>query len=210
MVFIWGCRVKDDEIQDGILKPKECAGRRFLVSPARSSLVKSTDWISQRNCVITGMVRRCGPALFPWHAFGMNRLISSGVNCVGRTLGKIAEKESWASTIRRIQRKWLIGPVFGRRPPLKRAAYTWISNPTTSKSPRGGKANVLDFGVVNMCSLHYECPIPKNDKGIPILSMSCTENLTHALYPNYGEIAWNFMRHFARESTTGKLLYTPR
>ena len=49
----------------------------------------------------------------------------------------------------------------------------------------------------------------KNDKGIPILSMSCTENLTHALYPNYGEIAWNFMRHFARESTTGKLLYTP-
>jgi hypothetical protein len=50
----------------------------------------------------------------------------------------------------------------------------------------------------------------KNDMGIPILSLSCTENLTHALYPNYGEIAWNFMRHFARESTTGKLLYTPR
>lgn len=50
----------------------------------------------------------------------------------------------------------------------------------------------------------------KNDKGMPILSVSCTENLTHALYPNYGEIAWNFMRHFARESATGKLLYTPR
>jgi poly(3-hydroxybutyrate) depolymerase len=50
----------------------------------------------------------------------------------------------------------------------------------------------------------------KNDKGMPILSMSCTENLTHALYPNYGEIAWNFMRHFARESKTGKLLYTPQ
>ena len=49
----------------------------------------------------------------------------------------------------------------------------------------------------------------KNDKGIPILSMSCTENLTHALYPNYGEIAWNFMKHFARESKTGNLLYTP-
>jgi hypothetical protein len=48
----------------------------------------------------------------------------------------------------------------------------------------------------------------KNDGGIPILSVSCTENLTHALYPNYGEIAWNFMRHFARESKTGKLLYT--
>jgi hypothetical protein len=50
----------------------------------------------------------------------------------------------------------------------------------------------------------------KNDKGTPVLSVSCTENLTHALYPNYGEIAWNFMRHFAREPKTGKLLYTPR
>lgn len=49
----------------------------------------------------------------------------------------------------------------------------------------------------------------KNDAGIPILGLSCTENLTHALYPNYGEIAWNFMKHFARESRTGKLLYTP-
>jgi hypothetical protein len=50
----------------------------------------------------------------------------------------------------------------------------------------------------------------KNDKGMPILSVSCTENLTHALYPHYGEIAWNFMRQFARESKTGKLLYIPR
>ena len=49
----------------------------------------------------------------------------------------------------------------------------------------------------------------KNDEGMPILSMSCTENVTHALFPNYGEIAWNFMRQFARESKTGKLLYTP-
>ena len=49
----------------------------------------------------------------------------------------------------------------------------------------------------------------KNDGGIPILSLSCTENLTHALYPNYGEIAWNFMKHFARDPKTGKLLYTP-
>jgi hypothetical protein len=49
----------------------------------------------------------------------------------------------------------------------------------------------------------------KNDGGAPILSVSCTENLTHALYPNYGEIAWNFMKHFARDPKTGKLLYTP-
>jgi len=49
----------------------------------------------------------------------------------------------------------------------------------------------------------------KNDEGVPILSISCTENLTHGLYPNYGEIAWNFMRHFARDPRTGKLLYTP-
>jgi hypothetical protein len=47
----------------------------------------------------------------------------------------------------------------------------------------------------------------KNGGGIPILSVSCTENLTHALYPGYGEIAWDFMKHFARDPETGKLLY---
>lgn len=48
-----------------------------------------------------------------------------------------------------------------------------------------------------------------NDEGVPILGLSCTENLTHSLYPYYGEIAWNFMKRFARESKTGKLLYAP-
>jgi hypothetical protein len=46
-----------------------------------------------------------------------------------------------------------------------------------------------------------------NDEGIPLLGMSCTENLTHALYPNYGEIAWDFMKHYARDSASGELLY---
>lgn len=48
----------------------------------------------------------------------------------------------------------------------------------------------------------------RNKDGIPLLKMSCTENLTHALYPGYGEIAWNFMKDFSRDPKTGGVVYT--
>jgi len=47
----------------------------------------------------------------------------------------------------------------------------------------------------------------KNKDGIPILKMSCTENLTHSLYPNYSQIAWNFMKNFSRDPKTGGIVY---
>lgn len=47
----------------------------------------------------------------------------------------------------------------------------------------------------------------KNEDGIPMMGMSCTENLTHSLYPGYGEIAWNFMKNFSRDSQTGGIVY---
>jgi hypothetical protein len=45
--------------------------------------------------------------------------------------------------------------------------------------------------------------------GLFLLFGSSASALNYQLYPNYGEIAWNFMRQFARESKTGNLLYTP-
>lgn len=48
-----------------------------------------------------------------------------------------------------------------------------------------------------------------NPDGMPALEMSCTENLTHSLYPGYGTIAWNFMKNYFRNAETGKLVYNP-
>jgi hypothetical protein len=47
----------------------------------------------------------------------------------------------------------------------------------------------------------------KNKEGSPLMKLSCTENLTHALYPGYGEIAWNFMKNFSRDPKTGGIVY---
>lgn len=48
----------------------------------------------------------------------------------------------------------------------------------------------------------------ENEQGIPIMAVSCTENLTHSLYPGYGEIAWDFMEHFSRDPESGEVVYT--
>jgi poly(3-hydroxybutyrate) depolymerase len=47
----------------------------------------------------------------------------------------------------------------------------------------------------------------KNKDGVPMMKMSCTENLTHSLYPNYSEIAWKFMKNFSRDPKTGGIVY---
>ena len=47
----------------------------------------------------------------------------------------------------------------------------------------------------------------KNKDGIPMMKLSCTENLTHSLYPGYGEIAWKFMKNFSRDPKTGGIIY---
>ena len=49
----------------------------------------------------------------------------------------------------------------------------------------------------------------KNEEGIPVMGMSCTENTTHSLYPMYSELAWNFFKDFSRDLATGKVVYTP-
>ncbi len=49
----------------------------------------------------------------------------------------------------------------------------------------------------------------KNADGVPAMALSCTENTTHSLYPCYAELAWNFMKDFSRDLTTGQSIYTP-
>ncbi len=46
-----------------------------------------------------------------------------------------------------------------------------------------------------------------NDDGEPRVALCFTEDLIHALYPEYGRIAWNFAKHFSRNQETGLIEY---
>ncbi|MBN1975617.1 MAG: prolyl oligopeptidase family serine peptidase [Sedimentisphaerales bacterium] len=48
-----------------------------------------------------------------------------------------------------------------------------------------------------------------DDKGVPMVAVSYTENLQHALYPEYGKIAWEFFKHYSRDQKTGEIKYNP-
>ncbi len=48
-----------------------------------------------------------------------------------------------------------------------------------------------------------------NADGIPMVALSYTMNLQHALYPEYGKIAWEFFRHYSRDRNTGAIRYNP-
>jgi hypothetical protein len=40
-----------------------------------------------------------------------------------------------------------------------------------------------------------------------MVALSYTQGLMHALYPEYGKIAWEFFRHYARKPGTGEIEY---
>jgi pimeloyl-ACP methyl ester carboxylesterase len=48
-----------------------------------------------------------------------------------------------------------------------------------------------------------------NDAGIPMIAVSYTEGLVHALYPEYGKILWDFAKHYSRNQQTGAIEYDP-
>lgn len=48
-----------------------------------------------------------------------------------------------------------------------------------------------------------------NANGVPMVALSYTMNLQHALYPEYGKIAWEFFRHYSRDRKTGAIKYNP-
>ena len=49
-----------------------------------------------------------------------------------------------------------------------------------------------------------------NKDGVPMLAVSFTDHLVHALHPDYGmDLGWNFMKHYSRDLETGELVYNP-
>jgi hypothetical protein len=43
--------------------------------------------------------------------------------------------------------------------------------------------------------------------GVPMVALAYTANLVHALYPEYGKIAWEFAKHYSRDQKTGAIKY---
>ena len=47
-----------------------------------------------------------------------------------------------------------------------------------------------------------------NEQGIPMLAISFTRDLVHALYPEYAKIGWDYLKHFSRDLETGEVIFT--
>jgi hypothetical protein len=63
---------------------------------------------------------------------------------------------------------------------------------------------------VNLNGEYDSCRWYLNDAdGVPMVALSYTMNLQHALYPEYGKIAWEFFRHYSRDRKTGAIKYNP-
>lgn len=45
--------------------------------------------------------------------------------------------------------------------------------------------------------------------GVPLVALNLTEGLTHALYPEYGKVFWDFVKHYSRDAATGEIVYDP-
>lgn len=48
-----------------------------------------------------------------------------------------------------------------------------------------------------------------NGKGEPMVALNYVKDLIHALYPEYADIAWEYMKHFSRDQKTGEIVYNP-
>jgi len=49
----------------------------------------------------------------------------------------------------------------------------------------------------------------KDQNGVPMVGLTFTEGLVHALYPEYGKLAWNFVKQYSRNPETGAITYNP-
>ena len=44
-------------------------------------------------------------------------------------------------------------------------------------------------------------------EGVPMVGLSIIEDLPHGLYQEYAKIAWDFMKHYSRDTQTGEIIY---
>jgi hypothetical protein len=42
-----------------------------------------------------------------------------------------------------------------------------------------------------------------------MVALNYTEDLIHALYPQYAKMAWNYLTRFSRDQKTGEIKYNP-
>jgi hypothetical protein len=48
-----------------------------------------------------------------------------------------------------------------------------------------------------------------NKQGVPMVALNYTEDLVHALYPQYARMAWDYLIQFSRNQKTGAIKYNP-
>lgn len=48
-----------------------------------------------------------------------------------------------------------------------------------------------------------------NDEGEPRIALTYLKGLIHALYPEYGQMFWDFVKVFSRDQVTGEIVYNP-
>ncbi len=48
-----------------------------------------------------------------------------------------------------------------------------------------------------------------NDDGVPMVGVSVTEAMQHALYPPYADLFWDFVKHYSRDPETKAVIYNP-
>ena len=48
-----------------------------------------------------------------------------------------------------------------------------------------------------------------NDDGVPMIAVNVTEDLAHALYPEYANVVWDYIKHFSRNPDTLEVIYNP-
>jgi hypothetical protein len=72
----------------------------------------------------------------------------------------------------------------------------------------GFKADRLERVKLNNEYDNY-CWYLNNGDGVPMVALNYTENLIHALYPEYARIAWDFAKHYSRDQRTGAIKYNP-
>ena len=49
----------------------------------------------------------------------------------------------------------------------------------------------------------------RESDGAPMVGIAYTANLKHALYPEFGPLAWDWAKHFSRDQETGEIIYDP-
>ena len=48
-----------------------------------------------------------------------------------------------------------------------------------------------------------------NENDVPMVAFTLIQGPVHALYPEYANIVWDFMKHYTRNVETGEVIYNP-